>query len=94
MTAVAGISAVNRTKHRFIGIYWNSLLSVLVSAALVTGLAMGGIVQVEPWYDPQYLIPLLGMVLGNTLTGISLGLDHFIWGSEKTPIIIFDLMGR
>jgi len=78
MTAVAGISAVNRTKHRFVGIYWNSLLSVLVSAALVTGLAMGGIVQVEPWYDPQYLIPLLGMVLGNTLTGISLGLDHFM----------------
>ena len=35
-------------------------------------------VQVQPWYDPQYFIPLLGMVLGNTLTGISLGLDRFM----------------
>jgi putative ABC transport system permease protein len=33
--------------------------------------------RVEPWYLPQYAIPLLGMILGNTLTGISLGLERF-----------------
>lgn len=40
------------------------------------------------WYDPQYLIPLLGMVLGNTLTGISLGLDRFMEGlvSQQSQI--------
>jgi len=80
MASVAGVAAVNRTRRRFPGIYWNSLLSVLVSASLVTGLSVGGIIQVQPWLDPQYLIPLLGMVLGNTLTGISLGLDRFMEG--------------
>jgi len=80
MTSVAGVASVNRTKRRFAGIYWNSLLSVLVSASLVTSFALLGIIQVEPWYDPQYLIPLLGMVLGNTLNGISLGLDRFMEG--------------
>jgi putative ABC transport system permease protein len=45
---------------------------------LVTGFAVAGIIRVQPWYDPQYLIPLLGMVLGNTLSGISLGLDRFM----------------
>jgi putative ABC transport system permease protein len=29
----------------------------------------------EPWYHPRYALPLLGMMLGNTMTGISLGLD-------------------
>jgi len=58
----------------------NSLLSVLVASSLVTGLSVRGIIQVQPWFDPQYLIPLLGMVLGNTLTGISLGLDRFMEG--------------
>ncbi|NJL44655.1 MAG: iron export ABC transporter permease subunit FetB [Leptolyngbyaceae cyanobacterium SM2_3_12] len=80
MAAIAGVSAVNRTQRRFVGIYWNSLLSVLASSALVTGFAMVGILRVQPWYDPQYLIPLLGMVLGNTLNGISLGLDRFMQG--------------
>jgi putative ABC transport system permease protein len=88
MASVAGISAVNRTSSRFAGVYWNSLLSVMVASALVTGVAVGGIIQVEPWYDPQYLIPLLGMVLGNTLNGISLGLDRFMEGlnSQRNQI--------
>ena len=80
MAGVAGQAAVSRTKRRFVGIYWNSILSTLTAAAVVTGIAVGGIVRVNPWYDPQYLIPLLGMVLGNTLNGISLGLDRFIEG--------------
>jgi putative ABC transport system permease protein len=88
MTAIAGRAAVNRTQRRFTGIYWQSLLSVLASSALVTGFAMVGIIGVEPWYDPQYLIPLLGMVLGNTLSGISLGLDHFMTSlaTQRDPI--------
>ena len=31
----------------------------------------------EKWYQPQYAIPLLGMVLGNILNGITLGLNTF-----------------
>ena len=36
------------------------------------------LVGVEPWWEPRYLIPLLGMVLGNGLTGISLCLDALL----------------
>ncbi|NCR42600.1 MAG: iron export ABC transporter permease subunit FetB [Microcystis aeruginosa W13-11] len=80
MTSIAGVAAVNGTNHRFAGIYWNSLLSVTASSALITGLAIRGIILVQPWYAPQYLIPLLGMILGNTLNGISLSLDRFMEG--------------
>ncbi|MCP9785261.1 ABC transporter permease [Cyanobium sp. N5-Cardenillas] len=80
MAMIAGVSAVQRTQHRFAGIYLNSLLSVMASSALVTGLAVSGLIQPQPWYNPQYLIPLLGMVLGNTLNGLSLGLDRFMEG--------------
>jgi putative ABC transport system permease protein len=78
MSGIAGVSAINRTKFRFVGIYWSSLVSVLSAAAIVTSFAMSGIIQAQPWYNPQYLIPLLGMVLGNALNGISLGLDRFM----------------
>jgi putative ABC transport system permease protein len=80
MASIAGVSAVQRTRQRFAGIYWNSLVSVLASSALVTGLALGGIIRPHPWFAPQYLIPLLGMVLGNALNGISLGLDRLMEG--------------
>lgn len=76
MASVAGLAAVRRTERRYPGIWLNSLLSIWVSSWLVTGLALTAIVDVEPWYAPQYAVPLLGMILGNTLNGISLGLDR------------------
>ena len=42
----------------------------------MAAVALFVIVPVRPWYSPQYAIPLLGMILGNTLNGISLGLDR------------------
>jgi putative ABC transport system permease protein len=78
MTAMAGISSVNRTRRRFPSIYWNNFVSLLCGSFLVTGFTVSGIIQVQPWYDPQYLIPLLGMILGNALTGTSLSLERFM----------------
>jgi len=39
-------------------------------------LALQLVVRVEPWYTPQYLIPLLGMLLGNTMSGMAIALDN------------------
>lgn len=80
MSSLAGLAAVGRTSQRFPGINRDSILCVTVSAFSVTSLTLSGILHVEPWWSPQYLIPLLGMVLGNALTGISLALDRFMDG--------------
>lgn len=80
MVIFAGIASVRRTHRRFPGIYWDSLITIFAASFLVTGIALSGILQIHPWYQAQYSIPLLGMVLGNTLTGISLALDRFMDG--------------
>ncbi|MGH7571951.1 MAG: ABC transporter permease [Gemmatimonadota bacterium] len=76
MVLVAGVTAVRRTEGRYPGIWLNAIVSMWASSWLITAVALFGIVRVRPWYDPQYAIPLLGMILGNTLTGIALGLDR------------------
>ncbi|MFC1630666.1 MAG: iron export ABC transporter permease subunit FetB [Arenicellales bacterium] len=78
MLVAAGREVMVRQKRRFVG-SWGFLLgtsSMFVSAFSITLLALLVIVQPEPWYLPQYSIPLLGMLLGNTLNGITLGLDN------------------
>ena len=90
MLLAAGREVMMRQKRRFIG-SWGFLLgtsSMFVSAFSVTLLALLVIVQPEPWYLPQYSIPLLGMLLGNTLNGITLGLDNLtrnVW--EQRAVI-------
>jgi putative ABC transport system permease protein len=86
MTFVAGISGVRRTERRYKGIWSDSIISMWASSWLVGAVALMAVIQVQrgghPWYSPQYSIPILGMILGNTLNGISLGLDRF--GNELT----------
>ncbi|HZX70218.1 MAG TPA: iron export ABC transporter permease subunit FetB [Rhodanobacter sp.] len=92
MAALASVAAVRRTRRRFPGIYWNSLLSTLGAAFVITGAALAGIINVHPWFAPQFAIPLLGMVLGNLLTGISLALDRFMQGvARESGVIEADL---
>jgi putative ABC transport system permease protein len=54
----------------------SSLVSIWASSWLMAAVALFVIVPVRPWHSPQYAIPLLGMILGNILNGISLGLDR------------------
>ena len=80
MTLVAGVTASQRTAFRFPSIFIRSVVATWLSSWLMASLALFMIVRVRPWYTPQYAIPLLGMILGNTLNGVSLGLDRL--GSE------------
>mgnify|MGYP006288748881 FL=1 len=83
MAVLAGREAVARQKVRFRGIFplgWGVMVG---SSFLVTGAALLGMVSPDPWYRPQYAIPMLGMVLGNTLNGIALGMDRALTGLRR-----------
>ncbi len=80
MTVVAGVAAVRRVERRYAGLLMDSVLAIWASAWCVTAVGVFGVVQVPIEQLAQYGIPLLGMVLHNTLTGISLGIDRL--GSE------------
>jgi len=78
MLTVAGWEVMARQKRRFRGLWGLGIgtLSMFLSSFSVTLLALLVIIRVEPWYQPQYLIPLLGMLLGNTMNGIAIALDN------------------
>lgn len=77
MVAFAGREILARQERAFSGVWGYGLgaVTMTVAAGLVTLLALTTQVRPDPWYDPRYAIPLLGMILGNAMTGIALGLD-------------------
>jgi putative ABC transport system permease protein len=58
------------------GIFGSAFVAMALTGFLVTFAVTGVIVQVKPWYLPQYVIPLAGMVLGNSMTGIALAIER------------------
>ena len=77
MLGMAGYEVFARQARRFRGLWSYGLgaSSMVLSSVLVTLLTLGVLVQPQPWFDPRYAVPLLGMILGNTMTGVALGLD-------------------
>ncbi len=77
MIALAGKEAVKRARWNYRGITLDAVITMTFSAMIVGAIVTQAVIRVRPWYNPQYVIPLLGMILGNSLNGISLCLDRF-----------------
>ncbi len=82
MILFAGREIMARQDRRLTGLWAYGLGTscMLVAASLVTLFALSTQLRPEPWYHPQFSLPILGMILGNTMTGISLGLQTFTTG--------------
>ena len=90
MLLIAGREVMARQKRRFGGLWGYGLgtLSMFVSSFTLTIYALVVVIGTEPWYTPQYAIPLLGMMLGNTMTGVSLSLDNLTTSAWRQRNII------
>jgi UDP-glucose/iron transport system permease protein len=77
MVGAAGVEVTTRQHRRIAG--WHvlglSTATLLFVGMTITALGVGVIIGPDPWYAPRYILPILGMVLGNTMTALSLVLD-------------------
>ncbi len=49
--------------------------AMTLAAGVVIIFALTQQIGADPWWSPRFALPLFGMILGNTMTGVSLGLD-------------------
>ena len=78
MLTAAARAAVGRSSRRFPGAELAAFASLVLASSITAFSVTEVVIGIEPWYEPRYVIPLMGMLLGNGLTGISLGLDRML----------------
>ena len=76
MVSVAGYEVMARQERRLKGVWGYGLgtATMLLGASVVMLFALNVVIRPDPWYDPRYAIPMFGMILGNAMTGIAVGL--------------------
>lgn len=98
MIGFAGYEIRARQDRRLTGLWGFSIGAgaMMAAAALVTVFALTTQIRPDPWWSPQFALPLFGMILGNTMTGISLGLDtlHSTLDRERRAIEARLLLGE
>ncbi len=78
MVLVAGREARARQESALRG-WWGYGIAtgaIALAGGMVGAVALGVVVRPDPWWSPQYALPLMGMILGNAMTGVSLVLDN------------------
>jgi putative ABC transport system permease protein len=76
MTLVATQAAVSRLGRPLPGAGWIAATALTLSTAVTLAYVIAVVFQVHPWWEPQYIIPIAGMILGNSMTAAALAGDR------------------
>lgn len=76
MLVAATVTATERQKRGRARLFVISGTAMLIGAGLTLAYVDAVILRLRPWYDPQYLIPLFGMIIGNAMNGAALAAER------------------
>ncbi|MBL4819200.1 MAG: ABC transporter permease, partial [Deltaproteobacteria bacterium] len=57
--------------------FHKALIAILIGGGLTIVVIIGGVIQLTPWYEPHYLIPIAGMIFSNSMNSVSLAAERF-----------------
>jgi putative ABC transport system permease protein len=76
MAGAAAHTARGRVREKAVHFAWPMYGAMTAVYLLVTVTVTGAIVHAEPWWKPQYFLPIGGMVLGNSMNSAAVALDR------------------
>ncbi len=80
VTFMIGISswiAIRTVRRRRWRAWGDALLGVGLGGSAVLVLVVFGVLGLDPWYQPNYVIPLAGMIFSNAMTAVTLSGERF-----------------
>lgn len=69
IAAIVARGRIDRDLPKLLKWVW---LAIFTSGFVIMTYVSLLVIQLDPWYDPRYLIPLTGIVLGNAMTAASI----------------------
>jgi len=76
MVFVASWIALQTVRHKQLNLYPKALMALIVGGGTTLILVTQGVLNLKPWYWPNYFIPLAGMIFANAMNSVSLAADR------------------
>lgn len=83
MIAISSWIALRTVENRRRGLYLKAVVSVLIGGGSTLLLITQGVLSLQPWYLPQYVIPLAGMVFAGVMNSVSLAAERLVAETER-----------
>jgi len=76
MVTAASWIALGSIKENRIALFRYVFWSILCGGGATLLLVTQGVISLEPWFEPQYMIPLAGMIFANSMNSVSLAAER------------------
>lgn len=83
MTAAAAHIVRGRVPEKDVAFGWPLLLTMVASYTIIATTVTGVIIGAKPWWEPQYFIPIGGMVAGNSMNALAIALERLFSGLRQ-----------
>eukprot|EP00591_Stephanopyxis_turris_P005309 CAMPEP_0195524160 /NCGR_PEP_ID=MMETSP0794_2-20130614/23838_1 /TAXON_ID=515487 /ORGANISM="Stephanopyxis turris, Strain CCMP 815" /LENGTH=555 /DNA_ID=CAMNT_0040654327 /DNA_START=279 /DNA_END=1943 /DNA_ORIENTATION=+ len=78
MVFLSAYESAVRSKYYFRGMFLCVLTAIMVNTLFVSVFTFGIIIHPTPFWNPQYVIPICGMLLGNCINAVALSLNTLL----------------
>ncbi|MDH5357944.1 MAG: ABC transporter permease [Gammaproteobacteria bacterium] len=76
MVTAASWIALGTVKAQRLALYRHAFWSIAWGGGLTLVLISQGVIHLDPWFEPQYMIPLAGMIFANSMNSVSLAAER------------------
>lgn len=83
MMVAANMSVLGKSGLKRKVFFWRTLAGIAVSTFIVSGWFILVAIRPEPLYDARYMVPIIGMILGNCQRSNVMSLERFYSGIRK-----------
>jgi putative ABC transport system permease protein len=83
MLAAASWIAIRPVNRKQPHVFRNALIAISTGGVLVLVLVSQIVIGVEPWFSPQYVVPLAGMIFAGAMNAVSLAAERLQAETER-----------
>jgi putative ABC transport system permease protein len=83
MLVSASVIALRPLQKKNTQMYLYAFISILVGGMFTLFMVIFGVLDLNPWYEPRFLIPLAGMIFANSMNAVSISAERFDNETER-----------
>ena len=77
MLVAASIIAMRPLQKTRKSLYFYAFISIFTGGIFTLIMVVFGVLDLNPWYEPRFLIPIAGMIFANAMNAVSISAERF-----------------
>ncbi len=77
MLIAASIIAMRPLRKQENSLYLHAFIAIFFGGVFALMMVVFGVLDLHPWYEPRFLIPIAGMIFANSMNAVSISAERF-----------------